>query len=125
MMISVVLSGVILPSNGQAYGSPGIVGIKSLRCLIEPLAVAARRRWKPAGCAVDVQDLGLPRQPITAGGQIVHVGVRAILRAAANGREAAVTELVDVVLDRPMPARFAHQVGPHFRGNDFIRSAAG
>lgn len=53
--------------------------------------------------------------------KIVHAGVRTVLRPAAYGDKAA-AELIDIVLDRPMTARFPHQVGPDFRDDHRIRS---
>jgi len=96
----------------------------SLRGAVEMLAEAACGLGKSARRAVNVDDLVLPRQAIAAGGEVLHVGVGAILRAAGDGGEAAVAELIDVVLDRPVPAGFAHKVGTDLRGDDLVRAAA-
>src|ERR1700754_5079131 len=125
MMMSVVFCGVTSPSNGQAYGVEGIVGIASLRGVVEPLAIAPVRFRKAAGGAVDVAHLVLPRQPIFAGDKVLHESVGAIPGAAGDRGEAAMTELVDVVLDRTMGARRAHEVGARFGGDDLVRAAAG
>ena len=69
--------------------------------------------------------LVLPRQPVAAGDQVLHVGVGAVLRAAGDRGEAAMAELIDVVLDRPVRARLAHEVGAHFGGDDLVGAAAG
>ena len=71
-----------------------------------------------------MDDLGLPRQAIAAGDEVVHERVGTILRAARDCRQAAMAELVDVVLDRPVHARFAHEVGPDFGGDDLVGPAA-
>src|SRR5277367_1701188 len=65
---------------------------------------------------VSYLDLILPGQPVFAGGEIAHVAVGAILRTAFDRDEAAMAELVDVVLDAPDPARFVGELRPHLRG---------
>ena len=57
--------------------------------------------------------------------QIGHVGVGAVLRAALHRDIAAMAELVDVVLDAPVDARLAHEIGAHLGGDDLVRPAAG
>src|SRR5258708_34844361 len=89
------------------------------------LAEAARGLGKSAGGGGDVDDLVLPRQAIAAGGEVLHVGVGAILRAAGDGGEAAVAELIDVVLDRPGPAGFAHPGGAGLCGEWLPRGRPG
>ena len=64
--------------------------------------------------------LVLPGQAIAAGDQVLHVGIGAVLGAAGDGGEAAMAELVDVVFDRPVLARFAHQIGTDFGGDDLV-----
>jgi hypothetical protein len=85
--------------------------------------VALGRR-KTAGSPIDVLDLVLPGQPVSPGHQVLHEGVRAVLRAAAHRHITAVMELVDVVLHAPVPARLADQVRAHFASDDLVRAMA-
>src|SRR5215470_20317597 len=73
------------------------------------LAVAPRRRGQAAGCPVRMHNLVFPRQAIAASDEILHVGVGTVLSTAAHRGKATMSELIDVVLDRPMPARLAYQ----------------
>src|SRR5947209_14228395 len=88
------------------------------------ITVRARRTREAAGRAIALFHLIFPRQPVTAGDEIAHIGVRTILRAAGNGRITAMPELVNIVFDAPMDARFAHEIGAHFRSDDLIGEAA-
>ena len=67
--------------------------------------------------------LVLPRQPVSPGDQVLHERVGAVLRAALDRDVAAMAELVDVVLDAPVRARLADQVGAHLGGDDLVRRA--
>src|ERR1700752_764208 len=90
--------------------------------LVEP------RRWCEAACrAVSDAHLGFPGQTVAAAGQIAHVGVWAIARAARNRDEPAMSELVNVVLDSPVVARLAYEVWAHLGGDDLVghRAALG
>ena len=60
-----------------------------------------------------------------AGDHVLHEGVGAIHRAALHRDVAAVPELVDVVLDAPVDARLAHQIGAHLGGDDLVGAAGG
>src|SRR4051812_40203451 len=80
--------------------------------------VLAGGRREPAARAVLHGDLRLPGQAVFARGQITHVRVGAVLRAALHRDIAAVTELVDVVLHAPQAARLAHQGRAHFGADD-------
>ncbi len=68
--------------------------------------------------------LVLPRQAVLSGDEVLHEGVGAVPGAARDRGEAAMAELIDVVLDRPVGARLAHQIGPHLGGDDLVRTAA-
>ena len=70
-----------------------------------------------------MDDLVLPGQTIAAGDEILHEGVGTIARAACDGRKAAMAELIDVVLDRPVLVRLGNEVGPQLCGDDLVRSA--
>ena len=84
-------------------------------------AVGSARDLETAARAVGDLDLVLPGQPVLAGNQIAHVGVRAILRAAFDRDKAAVTELVDIVLHAPEPPGFVGEFRPHLSSDDLIR----
>src|ERR1043166_8841190 len=91
-------------------------------------AVTARGFGESARGAVDDLDVVLPRQAIAPGDEVAHVGVGAIPRAARDRGEAAVAELINVVLDAPMGARLAPQIRAHLGGDDLVgaaRSAVG
>ena len=80
--------------------------------------VAAGRHGKAAAGAISHRNA--PRQFVRARGHVGHVGVRAVLRAAANSHIAPVVQLVHIVFNTPANTCFAHQVGPQFCGDDFI-----
>ena len=71
-----------------------------------------------------MHDVGFPRQLERTLHHVLHEGVRAVHRAALHGGVAAVPELVRVVLDAPVQARLAHEIGPHFAGDDLVDAAA-
>src|SRR5439155_4693527 len=52
-------------------------------------------------------------------------GVGAIHRAILYRDIAAVPELVDVVLDAPIDAGLAHEIGPYLGGDDLVGTARG
>src|SRR5207247_8586894 len=74
------------------------------------------------GQAVDRGAVTLDRlgQAILPRHEVVHVGIRTILRAAADGDEAAMAELVDVVLDAPHAAGLAGQLRANLAGDDLV-----
>ncbi len=71
-----------------------------------------------------MNDLVFPRQSISPSGKIMHVGVRAILRAAPDSYIPPMAKLIDVVFDAPVLAGLPDQVRAHFAGNDLIGPAA-
>ena len=77
-----------------------------------------------AGRTVNDLHLPFPRQTIAAGDHVLHVGVRTVLCATGDSDEAAMAELIDVVLDAPSGTRLADEIGPHFGGDDLVDAAA-
>jgi hypothetical protein len=60
----------------------------------------------------------------TSSYEIVHERVGAVPGAARDRGETAMAELIDVVLDRPVGARLAHEIGAHLGGDDLVGTAA-
>src|SRR5207237_9434977 len=89
------------------------------------LAEHARGDRKAAGRAVGHLDLVLPWQAEGAGDHVLHESVRAIHRAAFHRDIAAVPKLVDIVLDAPVDARFAHEIGADFGSDDLVGPPGG
>ena len=81
------------------------------RCLREFLAIVSRRPGKTVADAVGVDDLVLPGQPVAPRHEVLHVGIGTIACAAGHRDHAAVAELIDVVLDRPVLSGLADR-GP-------------
>src|SRR5437868_4991424 len=96
--------------------SAALSGLAQMRLCA--LAEGARRSREAARCAVGHLHGVLPRHPITSGHEVVHIGVGAVLRAAFYRHVAAVTELIDVVLDSPTATRLVAQARTHLRGDD-------
>src|ERR1700680_3427681 len=67
-------------------------------------AVGTGGLGESTGRAIGDFHRALPWQAISFGGEILHVGVWTILRAAIDRNIAAVAELIDVVLDPPADA---------------------
>src|SRR5690606_37961426 len=91
--------------------------------LRELFAVAALRFGKAGRRAILDLDALLPGQAVAAIDQVVHVGIGRILGAAIHGSEAAMGELVDIILDAPVGPRLAHQVRADLGGDDLVGAA--
>src|SRR5437879_4449002 len=102
---------IALPAGWTSGQSTGDTGLPRVR--------ASGPRKAAAGAVGDLH-LVLPRQAILPRHEVVHVGIRTILRAAADGDEAAMAELVDVVLDAPHAAGLAGQRRANLAGDDLV-----
>src|SRR5262245_20285713 len=120
MMTSAVFCGRRSPSYGQGYGSDSMWRTGIFLQVLGRAGVEALGLREAAGGAVGDDHFALPRQLVASGHHVVHVGVGTVARAALHGDIAAMAELVDVVLDRPVLAGFPHQVRPHFAGDDLV-----
>src|SRR6478672_531100 len=88
--------------------------------LRELVAVATGWFRETVGGSVLVDDLVLPGEAIPARDEVMHERVGTIAGAARDSRHAAMAELIDVVLDRPVFARLADKVWSQLRGDDLV-----